>query len=89
MKAMKDEDELPITCLNAEDTPAELLREVTQTWLADSQGDRASTNDYLYWRRVGGWRCLMGLGRAPEGALPWRELGMGHEEPVPAEDVLV
>lgn len=28
MKAMKDEDELPITCLNAEDTPAELLREV-------------------------------------------------------------
>lgn len=31
----------------------------------------------------------MGLGRAPEGALPWRELGMGHEEPVAAEDMLV
>lgn len=28
------------------------------------------------------WQCLKGLGRAPGGAPPWRELGMGHEEPV-------
>ena len=33
------------------------------------------------------WRCLMGLGQAPEGALPWRELGSGHEEPVKTEDM--
>lgn len=44
---------------------------------------------YLYWRQVGVWQCLTGLGRAPEGALPWQELGMGHEEPVAAEDMLV
>lgn len=31
----------------------------------------------------------MGLGRAPGGALPWRELGMGHEEPVMTEEMLV
>lgn len=31
----------------------------------------------------------MGLGRAPEGALPWRELGTGHVEPVTAEVMLV
>lgn len=37
--------------------------------------------DYLCWRQVGVWRYLMGLGQAPEGAPPWRELGMGHEEP--------
>lgn len=80
---MKDEGELLMTCLNSEDTHK------STTWFAGSLGDRPSTNDYLYWRRVGVWRCLMGLGRAPEGALPWRELGMGHEEPVRAEDVLV
>lgn len=33
------------------------------------------------------WQCLKGLGQALEGALPWRELGMGHEEPVLMEKV--
>lgn len=50
---------------------------------------RTSNTDYLYWRQAGVLRCLMGFGQALEGALPWRELGMGHEEPVKAKEILV
>lgn len=32
------------------------------------------------------WQCSKGLCRAPVGAPPWRELGMGHEEPVSIEN---